>query len=146
MEFKGKYNISNNPELQSMLDNVLKPVKIYHAGDYKREHIVINVCQDCYLSNYVLVQIVRNEEDIPSYGRCRFLTFAEIELLAGDTVKVMTCCGVDHEEKDVEGHTSHVLYWNLSAPVWTEGENEVMLMERGESVTCFLNSSDSGGN
>lgn len=48
MEFKGKYNISNNPELQSMLDNVLKPVKIYHAGDYKREHIVINVCQDCY--------------------------------------------------------------------------------------------------
>ena len=78
--------------------------------------------------------------DLPNYGRCHFLTFDEIELFEGDTVKVMTCRGKDHEEKGVDGHTVHILYWNLPVSVWTEGENEVMIMERGNSVTCYLNS------
>lgn len=146
MEFLGKFNINDNPELESLMDNDLKPVKVYHAGDYKKEHVVIKVFHDCYLSDYALVQIARNEVDLPNYGRCHFLTFDEIELFEGDMVKVMTCCGEDHEESDLDGHTTHVLYWNLSAPVWDEGENEVMIMERGNSVTSYLKNSSTKEN
>lgn len=92
------------------------------------------------------MQIVRNEEDLPNYARCHFLTFDEIELFEGDTVKVMTCRGEDHEEKDHNGHTTHILYWNLPAPVWNEDENEVMIMERGNSVTSYLKNSSSKEN
>ena len=146
MDFIGKFNINDNLELESLMDSNLKPVKVYYAGDYDHEHVVIEVRHDCYLSNYALVQIVRNEEDLPNYGRCHFLTFDEIELFEGDTVKVMTCCGKDSEEIDHDGHTIHTLYWNLPAPIWRDAENEVMIMERGESVTCYLKNSRSKGN
>ena len=145
MEFVGKANI-NDPFIQEMMDHNLKPVKVYHAGDYKLEQVVIEVRHDCYLSNYALVQIVRNEEDIPNYARCHFLTFDEIELFEGDTVKVMTCRGKDFETKDQDGHTTHVLYWNLPAPVWKEENNEVMIMELGNAVTCYLGNTTSKEN
>ena len=61
-------------------------------------------------------------------------------------MQVFTCCGQDHEEKGHDGHTTHVLYWNLQAPVWNEGENEVMIMERGSSVTSYLKNSRSKEN
>lgn len=137
MEFLGTAKI-DDPMIQMLTDNDLKPAKVYHAGDYEREHVVIEVFHDCDLSDYALVQIERNEEDLPNYGKCHFLTFDDIELFEGDTVKVMTCRGKDHEVKDGQGHTIHVLYWNLPFPVWNEGENEVMIMERGNSVTSYL--------
>ena len=140
MEYIGKININDNSELKSIMDHNLKPVNVYYAGDYMREQVVIEVCHDCDLSNYVLYQIVRNEEDLPNYGRCHFLTFDEIELFEGDSVKVMTCRGRDSEEKDRNGHTTHILYWNLPSTIWNEGENEVMIMERGNSFTCYLES------
>ena len=139
-------NADDNPFVQSMMDSNLKPIKVYHAGDYEREQVVIQVCHDCDLSDYVLVQIVRNEEDLPNYGRSHFLTFDDIELYEGDIVKVMTCRGKDHEVKDNNGHTTHILYWNLPLPVWTEGENEVMIMERGNSVTSYLKNMESKEN
>lgn len=140
-----KTNI-DNPLVQAMMDHNLKPVKVYYAGDYEREHVIIDVCHDCFLIHYVLVQIVRNEEDIPNYGRCHFLTFDDIELHEGDTIKVMTCRGIDKRIKDKEGHTTHVLYWNLPFSVWNEGENEVMIMERGDAITCYLKNNSSIGN
>lgn len=146
MEFIGKFNINDNPELKSLMDYNLKPVKVYYAGDYEREHVIIRAFHDCYLSDYALVQIVRNGEDLPNYGRCHFLTFDEIELHEGDMVKVMTCCGKDYEERDHDGHTTHILHWNLLAPVWKDGENEVMIMERGESVMSYLENSNSKEN
>ena len=145
MEFLGKARI-DNPLVQMLTDSNLKPAKIYFAGDYDNEHVVIDVCHDCDLSDYALVQIVRNEEDLPNYGRCHFLTFDEIELFEGDTVKVMTCQGKDHKVKGRDGHTTHILYWNLPTSVWNEGENEVMIMERGNSVTSYLNNSASKEN
>jgi hypothetical protein len=146
MEFIGKFNLNDNPELESLMGHNLKPIKVYYAGNYEQEQVVIEVCHDCYLSDYALVQIVRNEEDLPNYARCHFLTFDEIELFEGDTVKVMTCHGEDHEEKDRNGHTTHIIYWNLPAPVWKEDENEVMIMERGNSITSYLKSSSSKEN
>lgn len=147
MEYVGKFNINDHPELEILMDNDMKPVKIYYAGDYEREHVVIKVNHECDLCNYMLIQVVRNEEDLPNYGRCHVLTFDDIELLEGDTVRVMTCRGVDHEEKGLDGHTVHVLYWNLSAPIWKQdGSNEVMIMERGNSVTAYLENSNAKEN
>ena len=40
--------------------------RIYYVGDYEREHVIIRVCHDCYLVDYALVQIVRNDEDLPN--------------------------------------------------------------------------------
>lgn len=145
MEFIGKANI-DDLFVKQMMDHNLKPVKVCHAGEYEREYVIIEVCHDCDLSNYALVQIVRNEEDLPNYGRCHFLTFDEIELFKGNTIKVMTCRGKDHSVKDKSGRTTHILYWNLPVSVWKESNNEVMIMERGDSVTCYLENTSSFGN
>ena len=139
-------NIDENPFVQSMMDDNMKPVKIYYAGDYEHEQVVIQVFHDCDLSDYLLIHIVRNEEDLPNYGRCHVLSFDDIELHEGDTVKVMTCRGRDHEENDADGHTIHVIYWNLPVSIWSEDENEVMIMERGNSVTSYLKNSSSKEN
>jgi hypothetical protein len=143
MEYIGKFNINDHPELEGLMQSELKPVKIYYAGDYEREHVVIKVNQDCDLCNFLLIHVVRNEEDLPNYGRCHVLSFDEIELFEGDTVKVMTCHGHDHEEKSPDGHTTHILFWNLPAPIWNEVDNEVMILERGNSVTSYLKNSSS---
>ena len=146
MEYLGKANINDSPFLQELMDHNLKPSKVYYAGDYEREQVVIEVCHDCYLSDYALVQIVRNDEDLPNYGCCHFLTFDEIEVKESDTVVVMTCRGTDTQKRGRDGHTTHTLYWNLSAPVWVDGHNEVMIMERGNSVTSYLENSNSKEN
>lgn len=37
MEYIGKFNINDNPELEGLMDHNLKPAKVYHAGDYELE-------------------------------------------------------------------------------------------------------------
>lgn len=54
---------------------------------------------------------------------------------------------MDHDlVRDNNGHANHVLYWNLHSPVWKECENEVMIMERGNSITSYLQNVNSKEN
>ena len=130
----------NPAYLAGMADSDLVPERICFAGNYDLEQVIINVNYDCDLYDYVLVQINRNEEDIPDYGSCHFLTFDELELKEGDQVVVMTNRGKD-ESYERNERSIHVIHWNLATTVWDKGENEVAIMERGNMVIKCLNNS-----
>ncbi len=135
-----------DPIIEQMTDTQLKITGIYYPGDYGHEHVVIDVNYDCNLSDYLLFRIVRKANDLPDYGQCRVLTFDDTDLKAGDQVYIMTCCGDDKKRKGPKGSTIHVVYWNLLSPVWSDGENEVMFMERGDSTSAYLKASSSKEN
>ena len=68
----------NEDELFHELFHVpLKIFRIYHAGDYERENLVLIAGEECYLSDYVLFQMVYGEDSLPDYARSHFLTFDE---------------------------------------------------------------------
>lgn len=130
----------NEDELFHELFHVpLKIFRIYHAGDYERENLVLIAGEECYLSDYVLFQMVYGEDSLPDYSRSHFLTFDEIPLSPGERVRIYTCRGEDHEEIGVTtGKHYHVLYWNLDAPIWSECDNEVKIQQVGDGYSkCF---------
>ena len=121
----------------------LKIFRIYNAGNYERENLVLIAGEECTLSDVILFQMEYNEKDLPDYAKSHFLTFDCIELKAGDRVRIYTCKGEDREEKGINtGKNYHVIYWNLDAPVWKEHENEVKLQREADSYAALLNSKD----
>lgn len=125
--------------LDSMMQYDLQPFKIYNAGDYEHENLVLIVNEECSLYDYILFHIVRNEEDLPDYAKCHFLSFDDIELQPGDRVRIYTCHGEDTEEIGPKtGRHYNVVYWNLDAPIWTNDANEIGLMKRGNSMSVYL--------
>ena len=66
--------------LNGMMQHDLQPFKIYNAGDYENENLVLTANNECSLYDYILFRVVRNEEDLPDYAKSHFLTFDEIEL------------------------------------------------------------------
>ncbi len=136
--------IKITPEIQQMMDTDLKIKSIFYPGIYEYEQVEIAVNHDCFLSDYMLIRVVRNKEDLPDYDQCRVLTFDDIELSVGDKVCVMTCHGEDKEEMTPDGHNEHTIYWNLNAPIWSKGDNEVMIMKRGDSTSYYIQSSTKG--
>ncbi len=136
--------IKLDSELQQMMDTELKVKSIFYPGIYQYEQVEITVCHDCYLSDYMLIKVARNAEDLPDYSLCRVLTFDDIELSAGDKVCVMTCRGEDKEAQTPDGKKEHTIFWNLNDPIWKDGENEIMIMKRGDSTSYYIKSSTKG--
>ena len=127
--------------LNSMMSNDLEPFKIYNPGDYEKECVVLIARRDCCLYDYLLFQVSRTEEDLPDHAKSHFLTFDEIEIKKGERVCVYTCHGEDTEETGPNTKCHYyVVYWNLDAPIWTKGENEISIMSRGSSMSVYLDS------
>ena len=125
--------------LNGMMQYDLQPFKIYNAGDYEHENLVLTVNKECCLYDFILFHVVRNEEDLPDYGKSHFLSFDEINLQAGDRVRIYTRHGEDTEEIGPNtGKHYYVVFWNLDAPIWTKEENEIELMQRGNSMSVSL--------
>lgn len=131
----------NNDELfERLTAHDLEIFKVYNAGDYERENLVLIANKDISsLYDYILIYMVEGEDGLPDYGKCRFLTFDDIELKAGDRVRVYTCKGEDHSETGVKtGRHYEVYYWNLGAPVWNTPYSAIEIMERGNSYSVMF--------
>jgi len=131
-------------ELKGMINNMmqhdLSPFKIYNPGDYENESIVLIANRDCCLYDFLLFQVARTDEDLPDHAKSHFLTFDEIDIKAGERVCIYTCRGEDREEIGLHtGVHYYVVYWNLDAPVWTKHDNEIAIMDRGNSMSVYLN-------
>lgn len=108
--------------------------RIYNAGNYERENIVLVATEDLYLDEYMLMQMEYGEDGLPDYARSHFLTFDSIEVKAGDRVRIRTCKGEDTEEIGVNtGKHYDVVYWNLDAPIWKDRDNNVRIQLMGNS-------------
>ena len=127
--------------LNEMMQHDLEPFKIYNPGNYEKECLVLIARKECCLYDYILFQVARTEEDLPDHAKSHFLTFDEIELRAGDRVCIYTCRGEDSQEDMPDsGRHYEVIYWNLDAPIWTKDENEIALMDCGNSMSVYLDS------
>ena len=125
--------------LNEMMQHDLEPFKIYNPGNYEKECLVLIARKECCLYDYILFQVARTEEDLPDHAKSHFLTFDEIELRAGDRVCIYTCRGEDSQEDMPDsGRHYEVVYWNLDAPIWTKNENEIAIMDRGNSMSVYL--------
>ena len=52
--------------LNEFLQHYLNIFKIYNAGDYERENLVLVAGEDCYLDDYILFQMEYNSDtDLP---------------------------------------------------------------------------------
>lgn len=108
--------------------------RIYNAGNYERENIVLVATEDLYLDDYMLMQMEYGEDGLPDYARSHFLTFDNIEVKAGDRVRIRTCKGEDTEEIGVNtGKHYDVVYWNLDAPIWKDRDNNVRIQLMGDN-------------
>ena len=76
----------NDERFEFLTDHDLEIFKVYNAGDYERENLVLIANKDISsLYNYILVCMVERKDDgLPDYDKCRFLTFDNIELKKGD--------------------------------------------------------------
>ncbi len=126
--------------LNDLFEHYLNVFKIYKAGDYEQENLVLIAGQDCSLDDYILFQMEYDPDtDLPDYARSHFLTFDSIELHKGDRVRIFTRKGTDCEEVGPKtGKHYHVVYWNLDAPIWKAHDNEVKLMKSGDSKSIIL--------
>ena len=133
----------NEDELyKELFHTPIKIFRLYQAGNYERENLVLIAGEPCFLSDFVLFQMSYGENDLPDYGKSHFLTFDDIELNPGDRVRIYTCRGEDHEEVGVNtGMHYHVLYWNLDAPIWTGCDDEVKLQQVGNSYSMVFHPS-----
>ena len=118
-----------------LTDHDLEIFKIYRAGDYENENVVLIANKDISsLYDYILICMVEGDDGLPDYNKCRFLAFDDLELKAGDRVRIYTCRGEDRTEIGPNtGKHYQVLYWNLDAPVWNIPRCSVEIMERGNS-------------
>ena len=133
----------NEDELyKELFRTPIKIFRLYQAGNYERENLVLIAGETCSLCDYVLFQMAYGENDLPDYGKSHFLTFDDIELNLGDRVRIYTCRGEDHEEVgENTGMHYHVLYWNLDAPIWTGCDDEVKLQQVGNSYSLVFHPS-----
>ena len=124
---------------KELLHTPIKIFRLYHAGNYERENLVLIAGEACNLNDFVLFQMEYGKDDLPDYGKSHFLTFDDIELSPGDRVRIYTCHGEDHEETGGRtGKHYHVLYWNLDTPIWTGCDDEVKLQQvRGSHSKVF---------
>lgn len=130
--------IEFNDELfERLTAHDLEIFKLYNAGTYEKENLVLIANKDISsLYDYILICMVEKEDGLPDYAKCRFLTFDDIELKAGDRVRIYTCKGEDQVEMGTKtGKHYEVLYWNLDAPVWNIPHSSIKIMERGDSYS-----------
>ena len=131
----------NDEQFEFLTDHDLEIFKVYNAGDYEKENLVLIANKDISsLYNYILVCMVeRKDNGLPDYDKCRFLTFDDIELKKGDRMRIYTCKGEDHQETGVKtGKRYEVVYWNLDAPVWNIPLSSIGIMERGDSYSVMF--------
>ena len=108
--------------LNEFLQHYLNIFKIYNAGDYERENLVLIAGEDCYLDDYILFQMEYNPEtDFPDYAHSHFLTFDSLELKKGDRVRIYLAKGKTMKKSDLE--RGRGMKWFIGILMLQSGKN-----------------------
>jgi len=122
--------------LESACNFPISFVEVNHPGDIENENIVFRANEDIEsLDDYILFYSVEDTETgLPVYGKCRFLTFDEIELQQDDRIQIYTRAGEDKTTMDSEASSfCNVIYWGLSEAIWDKPHTSFEIMKRGDS-------------
>lgn len=122
--------------LRNLTAHDINVVRIYDAGNYEKECVVLQANKDIDLSDYMLMCMIEGPDGLPVYDKCRLLTFDCIDVKKGNRVCIFTRHGEDTEEIGPNtGKHYDVLFWNLDSTVWNIPHNSLKIMERGNSYS-----------
>ncbi len=113
----------------------LKIVKIIDRTSAKDERLWLKVLQDADLSFYVVFDTTYvNENQISNLQRHAYW-FASKNVKTGDNVVLYTRKGTPNSKANLDGTTSHFLYWGLDHPIWNNKGDCAVLMELNSWTT-----------
>lgn len=107
---------------------------IRDAGNEKLERIVLKVCEDCNVGDFLIMDTTYAGDHISNKLRHTYW-FPDKEVKEGDLVVLYSKEGTISEKKNPSGHTSHFFYWNLKETVWNKDEDCAVLFSISEYET-----------
>lgn len=110
----------------------LKIAGVYHHGDLNKEHVVLNVLEDCNLSAYVLMDTTYDKEGKVSNKHRHVKWLPALQAKKGHKVSIWTKKGTDQSSTAEDESTWHRVYWNMNTSVWnSDGDVAVLLQISG---------------
>lgn len=110
----------------------LKIAGVFNHGDLDKEHVALNVLEDCNLSAYVLMDTTYDKDGKVSNKHRHVKWLPSVEVKKGNRVSVWTKKGTDTSLKADDGTVWHRVYWNMNTSVWnSDGDVAVLLQISG---------------
>ncbi|WP_122222505.1 hypothetical protein [Pseudomonas syringae group genomosp. 3] len=110
----------------------LKIVSVHHHGDLDKEHVVLDVLEDCNLSAYVLMDTTYDKDGNVSNKHRHVKWLPAVQAKKGHKVSVWTKKGSDVSVTAEDGTRWHRFYWDMSTSVWnSDGDVAVLLQISG---------------
>ena len=107
---------------------------IRDAGNAKLERIVLKVCEDCNVGDFLIMDTTYDGDRISNKLRHTYW-FPDKVVKKGDLVILYTKEGKINEKINLSGNTSHFFYWNLKETVWNKDEDCAVLFSISEYET-----------
>lgn len=92
------------------------------------EHILLKVLNSCNLNFYLLFDTTYDENGVYSNKQRHLFVFPNINVKAGDYVRVYTKEGVRSEFKNKAGTTTYNVYWGLDHKILNKNGDGVYLL------------------
>ena len=104
-------------------------LSVANKGDLKKERLVLQVCADADIGEYILLQTVY-ESGLTTHTYNTYW-FPDKKVKTGDIVVVYTKEGRENEMYE-NGHRIHFLYWGLPMPIWSVEDRAPVLLHAPE--------------
>ncbi|WP_122429430.1 hypothetical protein [Pseudomonas viridiflava] len=110
----------------------LKIASVFNHGDLDKEHVSLNVLEDCNLSAYVLMDTTYDKDAKVSNKHRHVKWLPSVQVKKGNKVSVWTKKGTDKSLEAEDGTVWHRVYWNMNTSVWNnDGDVAVLLQISG---------------
>ena len=106
--------------------------KITDAGNLENERIIFKVLVDDELGFYGVFKTKKTGETTVSSSIKATYWFPDRQVKQGDYVVLYSKVGVNTEQKNKDGTTSHFFYWRMSSTIWNDLDDCVVLFKIDE--------------
>lgn len=113
----------------------LKILKVHNHGDSKEEHVLIEVIDDCDLSDYALIDSTFDDDGNVSNKNRHVFWFPSCDVSAGDFVSLRTGKGKDRTYTNDNDKVVHRFHWGLDTSVWNDDGDAATLIQISDWVS-----------
>ena len=103
-------------------------IAVENEGKLDSERVVIDVAQDCLLSDYILVVSSWTPSSLHSPAKLNY-EFPEQNVKRGDFVFLYTGAGQDSQHENTANTTTYVYYLGVKSTLWQENQSVALLIE-----------------
>lgn len=111
----------------------LKILSVHGQGDFEKEHVLLEVLQDCDLGSFILADTTYSPDGKPSNKVRHTFWFPTKKLKAKSLVSVWTKKGKHTEGETTDKKPVHRYFWGLETAVWNDEGDQAVVLEVIES-------------